>query len=72
MGEVLPLFVFAAGLAACMYGMSRFARLARRRGIGSGLMGIIDEQFHPAGLDQQIEHRIEEERMVPRESREDV
>ena len=65
---MLPYIVFAAGLAAVMYGMWLFARFANRRGIGGGLMGIVDEQFHPIGLDQQIEHRIEEERMVPRET----
>ena len=68
MGEFLPYAVFAAGLAAFMRVMWWFAALARRRGVDSALMSLVDEQFHPAGLDQQIEHRIEEERLVPHET----
>jgi hypothetical protein len=70
-GEILPYVVFAAGLAAFMRVMWWFAALARRRGVDSALMSIVDEQFHPAGFDQQVEHRIEEERLVDHESGED-
>jgi hypothetical protein len=63
---VLPYVVFAAGLAAVMYGMWAFARFANRRGIGGGLMGIADDLYHPAAKEQQEEHRAAEERVVPR------
>jgi hypothetical protein len=62
---VLPYVVFAAGLAAVMWLMWRFARFADRRGIGGGLMGIADDLYHPAAKDQQEEHRAAEERVVP-------
>ena len=64
--RVLPYVVFAAGLAAAMYGMWAFARLARRRGVDSALMGIADDLYHPAARQQQEEHRAAEERVVPR------
>lgn len=63
---MLPYVVFAAGLVAVLYGMWRFARFARRRGIGGGLMAIADDLYHPAAKDQQEEHRAAEERAVPR------
>jgi hypothetical protein len=63
---VLPYLVFAAGLAAVMYAMWLFARFAKRRGIGGGLMGIFDDIYHPVAKDQQEEHRAAEERAVPR------
>jgi hypothetical protein len=62
---VLPYAVFAAGLAAVMWGMWGFARFANRRGIGGGLMGIADDLYHPAAKEQQEEHRAAEERVVP-------
>ncbi len=65
---MLPYVVFAAGLAAVMYGMWLFARFANRRGIGGGLMGIADDLYHPAAREQQEEHRAAEERAVPRTS----
>jgi hypothetical protein len=65
MGEVLEVLVYAAGLAAVMYGLWSFARLARRRGVDSALMGIADDLFHPIAKDQQEEHRAAEERVVP-------
>lgn len=63
---MLPYIVFAAGLAAVMYGMWGFARLARRRGVDSALMGIADDLFHPIAKQQQEEHRAAEERVIPR------
>lgn len=62
---MLPYLVFAAGLAAVMYGMWHFARFVERRGIGGGLMGIADDLYHPAAKEQQEEHRVAEERVVP-------
>lgn len=62
---MLPYVVFAAGLAAVMYGMWLFARFAKRRGIAGALMGIADDLYHPAARDQQEEHRAAEERVVP-------
>ncbi len=37
---MLPFVVFAAGLAAVIYGMWLFARFVQRRGIGGALIGI--------------------------------
>jgi hypothetical protein len=69
---VLPYVVFAAGLAAVMYGMWLFARFARRRGVDGALMSIADDLYHPAAKEQQEEHRVEEERIVPRPSPSDL
>ncbi|HWM02040.1 MAG TPA: hypothetical protein VNP92_06835 [Actinophytocola sp.] len=63
---MLPYLVFAAGLAAVMWGMWGFAALARRRGVDSALMSIADDLYHPAAKQQQQEHRVEEQRMAPR------
>jgi hypothetical protein len=65
MGELLGYLAYAAGLAAVMYGLWQFARLARRRRIDSALMGIADDLFHPVAKEQQEEHRVAEERRVP-------
>ena len=66
LGFVLPYLVFAAGLAAVMWGMWAFAALARRRGVDSALMSIADDLYHPVAKQQQQEHRVEEQRMAPR------
>lgn len=71
MGEVLPYLVFAAGFAVLLRGMWWFADVAKRRGIGNPMMNAVDELFHPAAHQQQIEHRVEEERMVPRQTPDD-
>ncbi len=62
---MLPFVVFAAGLAAVIYGMWLFARFVQRRGIGGALIGIADDLYHPAAKEQQEEHRAAEERVVP-------
>ncbi|MGH3762283.1 hypothetical protein [Actinophytocola sp.] len=71
MTAVLPYLVFALGFAVVLGGMWWFASLAKRRGIGSPMMNTIDELFHPAAHQSQLEHRVEEERMVPRTSEDD-
>lgn len=68
MDYLLGLVTLTAGLAAVMLGLWHFARLARRRGVDSALMSIADDLYHPVAKDQQEEHRMAEERAVPRQS----
>jgi hypothetical protein len=65
MGEFLTVVAVAAGYGVVMYGLIRFARWARRRGIGGGLMSPIDQNFHPIAHEAREELRGQEERVAP-------
>ncbi|MFC7528818.1 hypothetical protein [Actinoplanes sp. GCM10030250] len=43
----------------------RFARWARRKGIGGGVMGPIDEMWHPSADRFRKETAVHEQRVLP-------
>jgi len=61
----------AAGYGAVMWGLVRFARFARRRGIDGSLMNVVDEIYHPIAFESQHETQVQEQRLAPRRSDED-
>ena len=72
MTEFQALLIVAAGLATILYAFVRLARRVRRSGVGTGVIGPIDEIYRPTA--QHVLHEIEahEERMVPRSAAGDL
>jgi hypothetical protein len=62
---VLTLLVFAGVLAAILGALVWLGRRVRRRGVGGGLMGPIDEIYHPAAHRFRFEVQVQEQRLVP-------
>jgi hypothetical protein len=58
------LLVFV-GFALALWAFALFARRVRRSGMGGGIMGPMDEVWHPAAHRFRQEIQIQEERMVP-------
>ncbi|GIE36989.1 hypothetical protein Ait01nite_100340 [Actinoplanes italicus] len=54
-----------AGLAVVCLFLLRFAVWARRKGVGGGLMGPIDEAWHPSADRFRREIATHEERVLP-------
>lgn len=54
-----------AVLAVICAGLMRFALWARRKGIGGGLMGPIDEAWHPSADRFRRETAVHEQRVLP-------
>ena len=52
-------------LAVLGLALMRFAAWARRRGIGGGMMGAIDEAWHPSADRMRRETVIHEQRVLP-------
>jgi hypothetical protein len=67
----LTVAAFFAGLAATMAALVWLARRVRRRGIGGGLMGPIDEMWHPSAHRFRLEIETHEQRMMPMSPAED-
>jgi hypothetical protein len=61
MGYLLTLLGFAV---ICLF-LSRFAVWARRKGVGGGLMGPIDEAWHPSADRFRRETAVHEQRVLP-------
>ncbi len=57
--------VFAVVLAALLWAFARFGVWVRRKGIGGGLMGPIDEAWHPSADRFRRETAIHEQRVLP-------
>jgi hypothetical protein len=70
--EFQALLVVAIGLAAILYAFVWLARRVRRSGVGGGLMGPIDEIYHPTAHRFRYEIQVHEERMVPLPSARDL
>lgn len=63
-GEFLAFVMVAGGFGTVMGAMVWLARRVRRRGVGGGLMGPLDEIYHPAA------HRFRAEiQVAPTEGR---
>ncbi|MEU4160642.1 hypothetical protein [Actinoplanes sp. NPDC026670] len=58
------LVTFAALALICVL-LMRFAAWARRRGIGGGVMGPIDEAWHPSADRFRRETAVHEQRLLP-------
>ncbi|HEY0454398.1 hypothetical protein, partial [Actinophytocola sp.] len=65
MDVVLPFLVVAVGYAVVMWGLMRLAARARRRGVGTAIVGAVDELFHPANHQTHLESLVEDERKAP-------
>jgi hypothetical protein len=62
---VIELLVLSVVLAALGFGLMRFAAWARGKGIGGGVMGPIDEAWHPSADKFRKETAIHEQRVLP-------
>lgn len=65
MANLLALLIFAVALAATLGALAWLAPRIRRRGIGGGLMGPIDEVYNPGAHRSRLEIQIQDQRMVP-------
>ena len=61
----MELLVTVAVLAVLLTGLMRFAVWARGKGIGGGLMGPIDEAWHPSADRFRRETAVHEQRVLP-------
>ncbi|WP_433829574.1 hypothetical protein ACQP2E_08535 [Actinoplanes sp. CA-015351] len=52
-------------VAVLLYGFWRFAGWARGKGIGGGVMGPIDEMWHPSADRFRRETAVHEQRVLP-------
>ncbi|GIE85056.1 hypothetical protein [Actinoplanes regularis] len=59
------LLVFAVVFAAVLWTFARFGGWVRRKGIGGGIMGPIDEAWHPSAERFRRESVIQEQRVLP-------
>lgn len=57
--------VFGLIFAAMLYAFARFARWVKRKGIGGGIMGPIDEAWHPSADRFRREIAVHEQRVLP-------
>jgi hypothetical protein len=75
MDVLLPFLLVAAVVTAICWGLVRGAARMRRRRVGSaamsGAMSVIDEIWHPAAYDPQIEIQQVYERQAPTPSPDD-
>ncbi|MEU4691340.1 hypothetical protein [Actinoplanes sp. NPDC023714] len=65
MKRVTGLLITAGIVAALLHALWRFAGWARRRGVGGGLMGPIDEAWHPSADSSRRETAVHEQRVLP-------
>jgi hypothetical protein len=62
---VTGLVIFAAGLAVLLPAIARFGAWVKCKGIGGGIMGAIDEAWHPSADRFRRETVIHEQRVLP-------
>ncbi|WP_309246279.1 hypothetical protein [Verrucosispora sioxanthis] len=72
MDGVLMFVVVVACLAAILGALGWLGVRVRRRGIGGEMMGPFEEIWHPAAYRSRMEIRVQEERMVPTPSPDDL
>jgi hypothetical protein len=70
-GEVSAFVAVAIGFGAVLAALVWLARRVRRRGVGGGIMGPLDELYHPAAHRSRVEIQGYEERVVPMPSPDD-
>ncbi|MEU4428111.1 hypothetical protein AB0F81_46440 [Actinoplanes sp. NPDC024001] len=61
----MEFLILIAVVAVLLTALTRFAGWARRKGIGGGLMGPIDEAWHPSADRFRRETAIHEQRVLP-------
>jgi hypothetical protein len=71
MGQVLSFLAVVGGLAVILAAFASLATRMRGRGIGGGLMGPIDEIYHPSASRFRAEIQVHEQRMLPMPSADD-
>lgn len=71
MPTFVSFLVVFGGFAVLLGGIAWLGTRARRRGIGGGLMGPIDEVWHPAAHQARVEVKVQSERMAPNPSPDD-
>ncbi|GIF12050.1 hypothetical protein [Actinoplanes teichomyceticus] len=59
------LLIFAVLFTAMLYAFVRFAGWVRRKGVGGGLVGPIDEAWHPSADRFRRETAVHEQRVMP-------
>ncbi|GAA4600220.1 hypothetical protein BJY16_003411 [Actinoplanes octamycinicus] len=59
------LLIFAVVFAALLFAFARFGGWVRRKGIGGGIMGPIDEAYRPSADRLRRETVIHEQRVLP-------
>jgi len=70
MGDLLALLAYAIVLAVILAGLAWLASRVRRRGIGGGIMGPVDEIYHPSAHRLRFEIEAHEQRTLPMPSAE--
>src|SRR4051794_36153585 len=71
MDLLVPLLLLMAGFAVVLGGVAWLGSRARRRGIGGGLMGPLDEVYHPSAHRYRIEIEQHAQRLTPMPSADD-
>jgi hypothetical protein len=69
--DLLAFLVVAGGFATILAVVAWLGIRIRRRGIGGGLMGPIDEIYNPGAHRARLDIQTHEERMVPMPSPDD-
>ncbi|MEV0720598.1 hypothetical protein [Asanoa sp. NPDC050611] len=65
MTDVAPLLALAAAFVAVLASLAWLGIRVRRRGIGGGLMGPVDELYHPGAHRSRLEIQVHEQRTTP-------
>ena len=62
---MIEFLIFLMIFAAMLYAFTRFAVWVKRKGIGGGIMGPIDEAWHPSADRFRREIAVHEQRVLP-------
>ncbi len=71
MGTFLAILAVAGGFGVALCAYAWLASRIRRRGIGGGLMGPLDEVYHPGAHRARRDVVVQEQRMAPSPSPDD-
>lgn len=69
--DVLGFALFFGAFAAVLGAVAWLGTRIRRRGIGGGLMGPIDEMYNPSAHRSRLEIQVQQQQMAPRPSPDD-
>jgi len=65
MADAVELLGVVGGFAAVLGALVLLARRVRRGGVGGGIMGPLDEIYHPAAHRVRFEIEVQQARLVP-------
>ena len=71
MAEILGVLVVLGVFAAVLGALVLLARRVRRSGVGGGIMGPLDEIYHPTAHRLRFEIEVQQARLVPLPAPED-